>query len=128
MMVRSGEEIGPKVCPCVCIPQRVTARASSSESLQGARASVKKGPAGLTARVWYNALQCLQRRGGRAGGRVEAGGLGTYSGVLIPTCENMWGRCTHLHVVVVLSNPCVMFVMHPLCIQPLASLMHRLMG
>ncbi|KAG0586431.1 hypothetical protein KC19_2G090200 [Ceratodon purpureus] len=88
MVLRSGDEaVGPKGSGCPCIPQRVTARASSSESLEGARASVKKGPAGCGQRLWYNALHRL--RGGGGGGKT--GGLGTYSGVLIPTCENMWG-------------------------------------
>jgi hypothetical protein len=48
---------------------------------------VKKGPAGCWQRLWYNALHRL-----RGGGPPKTGGLGTYSGVLIPTCENMWGR------------------------------------
>jgi hypothetical protein len=89
MVLRGGEEgpVGPKGSSCPCIPQRVAARLSSSESLEGARASVKKGPAGCWQRLWYNALHRL-----RGGGPPKTGGLGTYSGVLIPTSENMWGR------------------------------------
>ncbi|XP_024400955.1 uncharacterized protein [Physcomitrium patens] len=70
---------------CPCVPVRVTARASSSESLEVARASVKKGPAASGQRIWYNMMHKLR------GGPKKTGGLGTYSGVLIPTCENMWG-------------------------------------
>lgn len=92
MVMKSGEAHGGRDEPgpmpgtnCPCLPKRVTARMSSSESLEGARASVKKGPAASGQRLWYNVLHKLR------GGGHSAGGLGTYSGVLIPTCENMWG-------------------------------------
>lgn len=83
-----GGEAGPRPMPgssCPCLPKRVAARMSSSESLEGARASVKKGAAACGQRLWYNVLHKLR------GGGHSNGGLGTYSGVLIPTCENMWG-------------------------------------
>jgi amino acid transporter len=90
VMLRSQEEMNAAAPPgggCPCLPTRVTARMSSSESLEGARASVKKGAAASGQRFWYNAMHKL--RGG--GHRPGAPGLGTYTGVLIPTCENMWG-------------------------------------
>lgn len=98
-MGRGEEETGPVGQPssgCGCVPKRVTARASSSESLEGARASIKKGPAASGQRLWYNVLHRLRGGGGasnlKGGGGGGAAGLGTWSGVLIPTCENMWGK------------------------------------
>lgn len=71
---------------CACLSKvKIQPRMSSSESLEGARASVKKGAAACGQRFWYNVMHRLR------GGGHSKDGLGTYSGVLIPTCENMWG-------------------------------------
>ena len=84
----------PGSANCPCLPKRVTARMSSSESLEGARVSVKKGAAASGQRFWYNVMHKLRGGGGGDGGHSTSSppGLGTYSGVLIPTCENMWGK------------------------------------
>ena len=71
---------------CHCLPKQVDSRASSSESLHGAKASMQKGAAASSHRFLYNVWHKI-----RTGGHSSEG-LGTYSGVLIPTCENMWGK------------------------------------
>lgn len=74
-------------CNCL-MPKRITARSSSSESLDGTRrSSAKEGPAASVQRFLYNVYHKIQSGGGHG-----PGGLGTYTGVLIPTCENMWGK------------------------------------
>ncbi len=86
-----------------CVPTRVMTAASSSESLQGASFSAQKhGAVAWCQRFWYTLLHKLRERvagssanSGARGGlnrNVGRSGLGTYSGVLIPTCENMWGK------------------------------------
>lgn len=79
------DELCAKGNTCPYVPVRVMAQASSLESLVGASTVVKNDPAASKQRLWYNVFHKLQGRG------KKTGGLGTYSGVLIPTCENMWG-------------------------------------
>jgi len=89
--------------------------ASSSESLQGASFSAQKhGAVACCQRFWYTLLHKLRERvagssaySGARGGlnrNVGRSGLGTYSGVLIPTCENMWGVLIFLRFFYIVGN------------------------
>lgn len=84
-----------------CFPERVGTWNSSSDSLQGSRASGKQGPSapyfeGLCSNKPWQKLRRKQES--------DRQGLGTLSGVLIPTCENMWGVLIFLRFYYIVGN------------------------